>query len=242
VISILIPACNEADRLGETLRALDAALQEAAITDREILVIDDGSTDATAEVARAAGCAGVLSLQPNRGKGGALNAGLVQTRGEVILTLDADLGASAAEAPKLLAPVLAGEAEMSIALFPSAGKSGGFGAVVKLARWAIFRATGEKVAAPLSGQRAIRRELLEAVDGFAEGFSVETALTLDALRRGFRVVSVPTQMQHRALGRTLRGFLHRAKQFAHVARVVWQKRAWVRDRSQTGMKGIKGME
>lgn len=223
MISILIPARNEADRVGETLRAVLAAPE---LVGAEVIVIDDGSTDATAAIAQAVEGARVLTLRPGRGKGGALNAGLAAATGAVIVTLDADLGASAREAGKLLAPLLSGEAEMTIAGFPAAGRSGGFGVVMRLARWAIRRATGQEISAPLSGQRAMRRELLEAVGGFAAGYGAETGLTLDALRQGYRLQVVPTAMEHRALGRTAAGFAHRGRQLMHIAAVIWRKRAW----------------
>lgn len=226
-LSVLIPAHNEADRIAETLEGVASALAAAGAADAQILVIDDGSSDDTSAAARRPGVE-VIRLDPNRGKGGALNAGLGRVRGGILVTLDADLGASVSEMGALLAPVRAGEADMAIASFPAAGRGGGLGCVVGLARWAIRRATGHDVAAPLSGQRAMTRALIDAVGGFEEGFGVETALTLDALRRGFRIVVVPTTMQHRALGRTPAGFLHRGKQLLHVARVVWRKRAWRR--------------
>jgi len=228
MLTVLIPAYNEADRIAETLDGVMAALEGAGVEGAQVLVIDDGSSDDTAAAAASRPGVEVFRLEGHRGTGGALNVGLRQARGKIIVTLDADLGASAAEMGCLLAPVFAGEAEMTIAAFPAAGRSGGLGCVVGLARWAVHRATGQDVSAPLSGQRAMTRALIDAVGGFEEGFGVETALTIEALRRGFRVRVVPTTMRHRALGRTPAGFLHRGKQLLSVARVVWRKRAWRR--------------
>ena len=228
MLTVLIPAYNEADRIAETLDGVMTALAGAGMEGAQVLVIDDGSSDDTAAVAASRPGIEVFRLEGNRGKGGALNVGLRQARGEIIVTLDADLGASAAEMGCLLAPVMAGETEMTIAAFPAAGRSGGFGCVVGLARWAVRQATGQEISAPLSGQRALTRGLINAVGGFEEGFGVETALTIEALRRGFRVRVVPTTMRHRALGRTPAGFLHRGRQLLSVALVVWRKRAWRR--------------
>ncbi|NLC58842.1 MAG: glycosyltransferase family 2 protein [Armatimonadetes bacterium] len=227
-MTLLIPARNEADRIGETLRGAWAGLRSLALGDAQVIVIDDGSSDETARAAWEGGATEVVRLEVGRGKGGALNAGLRQATGEVIVTLDADLGASASEVAKLIPPVRDDQADMTIAAFPSAGRSGGFGSVVKLARWGIRHATGQEIEAPLSGQRALRRSLLKAVGGFAEGFGVETGLTLAALRQGYRVQVVPTTMRHRALGRTPAGFLHRGRQFLDVARVLIRQRAWRR--------------
>jgi len=91
-LSIVIPAYNEATRLPATLAALQ---QRFGGTDTEVVVVDDGSTDDTAAVARAAGTDAlgvtVLQLPENRGKGAAVRAGVAATAGEVVLYMDADL-------------------------------------------------------------------------------------------------------------------------------------------------------
>lgn len=219
MISVVIPAHNEEARIGATVRAL-----RGLPSIDEILVVDDGSADRTADCAEAAG-GRVLRLPANRGKGTALNEGVRAARGDLLLLLDADLGETAAQAECLLAPVLAGEADMTIATFPVIpGRGGGFGLAVRLARWGIRRVTGREMAAPLSGQRAMRRAVWERVGGFAPGFGAETALTIDALCAGFRVVEVPTTMTHRVTGRDWRAVRHRARQFLAVARVLWARR------------------
>ncbi|MCC6727963.1 MAG: glycosyltransferase family 2 protein [Chthonomonadales bacterium] len=213
--SVVVPAYNEAPRVGATVAAI-LTIPEVG----EILVVDDGSVDDTAEQADAAG-ATVLRLPNNLGKAGALAIGVPATRGAIVMMLDADLGGSAAGAGLLLGPVASGEADMAIATFPAnSGRRGGFGLVVALARWGIRRATGRAMVAPLSGQRAFIREVWDRAGGRATGFGVETAFTIDALRAGFRVVEVPTTMSHRATGRDLTGFRHRARQLAAVARAL----------------------
>ena len=92
--------------------------------------------------------------------------------------------------------------------------------VKTLSRTAIRWLTGFAPAEPLSGQRAVRRECLEACRPLAEGFGLETAMTIDAVRLGFRVGEVPIDMSHRATGRTLSGFLHRAGQGIDILRAV----------------------
>lgn len=211
-IAVLIPAHDEAERIGDTVRA--ALAIEGVVT---CMVVDDASTDDTAAVAAAHG-AQVMSLEVNSGKGAALEAGAPRVEDhDVVLLLDGDLGATARQGELLLAPVLSGDADMVVAGFPRAGKAG-FGLVKGLARWGIARMGGGFVAdAPLSGQRALTRECLAAVRPFASGYGVEVALTVRALRRGFRVCEVPTTMTHAATGRDLAGFIHRGRQFLHVA-------------------------
>jgi hypothetical protein len=69
----------------------------------------------------------------------------------------------------------------------------------------------------------MRRAVWEAVGGPESGFGAETGFNIDALRRGFRVLEVPTQMAHAATGRDLRGFLHRGRQLVAVARVLLKR-------------------
>ena len=215
MISVIIPAYNEADRIAATIAAA-RRLQGVS----EIVVVDDGSTDDTAQAAEAAG-ADVVLKQANGGKGAALNAGFAHSSGQIALLLDADLGASAGEADKLTTPILAGLADMTIATFPvGAGKGGGAGLVVRLSRWGIYKLTGRVMAAPLSGQRALRRDVVGDCGGFADGWGVEVALTVSALRRGFRVLEVPTTMTHRVTGRSPAAILHRAAQFLAAARAL----------------------
>ena len=218
-VVVLIPAFNEADLIGETVKA---ALGMPGIG--EVIVIDDGSTDDTDAVAENAG-ARVIEMVGNQGKGAALNAGLSETESEIVLMIDADLGASAVETHRLLEPVLADEADMSIAVMKApAGHKAGFGLARGLAAWGIKRYGGMEVSAPLSGQRAVRRKLLDDIRGFETGFGVETALTIDALRKGYRIVEVPLPLTHRLTGRNWRGILHRARQFADIARAIWRRR------------------
>lgn len=217
--SVVIPAYNEASLLPATLQAL-ASVPEVD----EVVVVDDGSADGTAEVAERLG-AHCVRLARNRGKGAALRAGIEAARGDILAFLDADLGATAEQVRLLLAPIFAGDADLAIATFPVIpGKGGGLGLVVRLARWGIRRATGRVMAAPLSGQRAMRRSALQAVGMPAPRFGVETAMTIDAIRAGLRVVEVPTAMTHRVTGRDAASVLHRARQLVDVACVLWSRR------------------
>lgn len=210
-ISVIIPAYNEADRLDETLRAV---LTLPGI--QEVIVVDDGSTDETARVAREAGATLVIRHPRRLGKGKALQTGCQAAKGDYLLFLDADLGDSAREAVHLFTPVLSGEAEVALAGFPQAGKTGGFGIVLRFARWAVRKLGGKEVESPLSGQRFLHRQVYASLPSLAPGYGVETAMTIDLLRKGFRLVEVPTQMKHRALGRHFSGFLHRGKQFRDI--------------------------
>jgi hypothetical protein len=217
-IVAVVAAKDAADSIGATVAAVSGVAGVHAV-----LVVDDGSSDATAEAARAAG-AWVLSLAENRGKGGAVAAAVAATpETDVYLLVDADTGATAAATAGLLEPVLAGEADMAVGVLPSAGGRGGFGLVRRLAAAGIRRGTaGFAARAPLSGQRAVRGPLLRSLT-LAPRFGLETGLTIDAIRSGARVMELPVDMDHHHTGRSVSGFGHRARQGADIVRALWTR-------------------
>ncbi len=223
-VAVVIPARNEADRIQATVTAA-LGLPAVAL----VLVVDDGSKDATAAAARRAGAI-VTRHARNRGKGAALETGAEavrlldqreqRDRPRHLLFLDADLGGTAAGAGPLIEPVVAGTADMTIAVFATTVKLGGHGLVVGLSGAGIRRATGWRPAQPLNGQRCLTRAAFEAARPLARGWGVETALTIDLLRKGLRVTEVEVELAHRATGTGMRAQLHRAHQLTDVARAL----------------------
>jgi glycosyltransferase involved in cell wall biosynthesis len=219
---VIVAARNEADRIGTTLAALDEALPGAAVW-----VADDASTDGTAEAAIAAGAQVVTRRRPH-GKGAnvtaAAEAMLSEVREpQVVLLCDADLGGSAAELAPLVEAVRAGESDLAIATF-RVRVGGGFGITVRAARWAIERRCGYVAGTPISGQRAMRFEVLRSVLPFAPGYGMETAMTIDAVRAGFSVQEIELDLAHRATGRSLGGFIHRGRQLRDITRAYASRR------------------
>ena len=209
----LVAAKNEAGRIGPCVSVLRALADE-------VVVVDDGSGDATADEASEAG-ATVLRTGRRTGKGGALE-GAVRRLGaaDVWLLVDGDLGATASNLTPLLEAVNAGEADLAIAVLPPA-RAGGFGIVMRFAAHLIRRQTGFRASEPLSGQRALTSKAMGAVRPFAGGFGIETAMTIDAVRAGVRVVEIPIDgLEHRPTYRTPRGFVHRGRQGWDIARAV----------------------
>jgi hypothetical protein len=137
-----------------------------------------------------------------------------------LLFLDADLGDTARLAGPLIEPVRAGSAAMTIAAFSERVKLGGHGFVVRLSRDGIQRLTGWTPTQPLNGQRCLTRQAFEAALPLAPGFGVETGLTIDLLRQGFKVTEVEVPLAHRATGGDWRAQLHRARQFRDVGRAL----------------------
>jgi glycosyltransferase involved in cell wall biosynthesis len=236
---VIVAARNEADRIGATLAALAAVLPDA-----ELWVADDASEDGTAEAALMAG-ARVVSRGRPHGKGGnvtaAARAALDRPRDpDLVLVCDGDLGASAGALGALVEVVVAGDADLAVAAFQHR-VGGGFGIALGFARWAIRNRCGFEASAPISGQRAMRAEVLRATLPFAPGYGMEVGMTVDAVRAGFRVLEPELELEHRATRRNLAGFLHRARQLRDFARVWWSRRRKASTpRTQADRRGERG--
>lgn len=208
-LSVVIPAYNEVARLGNTLRAVVGYLQEN-FPDGELIVVDDGSSDDTADLARAvfqdAGSlrTSVISYKSNLGKGRAVRLGLLAARGDVALFSDADLSTPITEAPKLVEPIMNGQYDVTfgsraldrqlIGVHQSWRREQGgrvFNLVVRLATGLPFWDTQ-------CGFKAFRmsacRPLIEAATVDRFGFDVE--LLYLAFRAGLNLKEIPVRWDH----------------------------------------------
>jgi glycosyltransferase involved in cell wall biosynthesis len=226
-LAVVIPAKDEAERISITVQAV-LGIEGVSL----VVVVDDGSSDGTAEQAAAAG-ADVVTHPRNRGKAAAMETGAARVAEldpdpaapRAMLFIDADLGRSAGVAGMLAEPVLAGEADMTIALIPpQATAGGGSGRVVRLSRRGIKRATGWTATQPLSGNRCVSRPAFQAALPLAPGWGVETGLTIDLITAGYRVIEVPCELHHRVTAADFGGQLHRAKQYRDVWRELVRRR------------------
>ena len=215
-VCALVPAKDEAATIADTVQAL-LSIPEVS----QVLVIDDGSTDDTADRARTAG-AFVLRFQTNQGQAQAIMAGArAIDDADVFLIVDGDVGASAVHAKDLLTPVISGDADMTIAVLPVRA-TGGFGTVRRTAQWGVRKASGLRLRAPISGQRAVRAGLLRSMSPSAHfGFSV--SLSIDASRADARIVELDVPLTHRHTGKTVSGFIHRGKQGWFLLRALWPR-------------------
>jgi glycosyltransferase involved in cell wall biosynthesis len=228
-VAAIIPAKNEALRIEATIRAV-RQLEGVDL----VAVVDDGSTDDTAMIAAAAGTL-LARHRHNRGKAAAMTTGahLVAAeerqrgdRARALLFVDGDLEDSAGNLGVLIAPVLSGEVDMTIAVLPpQRTKGGGHGFVVRLARSGIEELTGFRPEQPLSGMRCISRRAFAAANPLARGWGVEVGLTIDVLSAGLTVREVPCELHHRVTGADWRAQLHRARQYRDVALALAIRRA-----------------
>ena len=213
-VGIIVPAFNEEKTIGSTIEGLKGI----SCVDR-ILVVDDGSADATSANASTSG-AEVLTLEQNHGKAYAMRMGYEALPCPVLVFVDADLGESAAEAIKLIDPVCRGTAEVTIARFPMTPGKGGFGFVKRLGTRGLSFLTGQTISSVLSGQRGFLRRVLTAESFRYPGFGIEFGMTAELLRKGSKILEVDVTMKHRTTGRDFRGFMHRYRQFADILRVI----------------------
>jgi glycosyltransferase involved in cell wall biosynthesis len=233
-LAVIVTAYNEADRLPATLAALRTVFPGAPV-----IVADDGSRDESARVAVQEG-AELVRSEKTIGKGGVATLAALRVLdrsrapgeggrdgpggpSQIVVLCDGDLGDSAAQLPSLVDAVRRGDGDLAVGAF-ARREGGGFGVALGFARWAVRRRAGIELQSPISGQRALRLEVLRAVVPFAHAFGMETAMNIDAARAGFRIVEVELELAHRATGRTLGGFVHRFRQLVDFARVYVSRR------------------
>lgn len=221
-LAVLIAARNEADVIASTIASLRQAFPGAALW-----VADDASEDGTAEAAMAAG-AKVVRRGRAHGKGGNMTACAEAMLSDpalpgFVLLCDGDLAGSAGKLGPLVDAVKAGDCDLAVAMFAKR-VGGGFGFALGFSAWVIRRRCGAEPQAPISGQRAMRLEVLRRVLPFAPAYGMEIGMTIDAVRAGYRLGEYEIDLAHKATGKTLKGFVHRFRQLLDFARVWWSRR------------------
>ncbi len=220
-VCAVVPAFNEAGRVGAVLDALDGAARVS-----EIVVVDDGSSDNTHAVAQAhpaakSGKLRAVRLPANRGKGAAMRAGAETTNAPSLVFFDADLiGLTPTHVDTLVAPVVASRAAMALGVFRH-GRG-----VTDLAQFLVPN---------ISGQRAIRRDVFLAIPCLTKsGFGVELAITHHVQDEGLpieRVVlaGVTHPMKEEKLG-LLRGARDRFRMYRQMLPYMVRRRKTRRPR------------
>jgi len=250
-VSVIIPAYNEATRLGKTVRAVVDYLRQNS-PEAEVIVVDDGSSDETAEIARAGFAdsgnlrTSVISYKSNLGKGRAVRLGLLAARSDVALFSDADLSTPISEAPKLVDPIVNGQYDVTfgsraldrelIGVHQSWRREQGgriFNLVVRLATGMPFWDTQ-------CGFKAFRlsvcRPLIEAATIDRFGFDVE--LLYLAFRAGLNMKEIPVRWDHNE-GSKLTLFTDSYKAVNEVALIRQQARRGVYDSAIRAVHELK---
>jgi glycosyltransferase involved in cell wall biosynthesis len=196
-VAVLIPCYNEERTVAEVVAGFRAQLPHAAI-----YVFDNNSTDRTAEKAREAGA--IVYREPRRGKGFVVQSMFRRVEADVYVMVDGDATYPPEAVHDLIAPVLAGDADMVVGSRLHRDTHSEF---KQLNRWgnrlvlailnSIFRVQLTDI---LSGYRAFNRRFVKSLPVFGGGFEIETELTIKAVARGLRIMEVPTPLTARPEG------------------------------------------
>lgn len=206
MVSVVMAAYNEAATIGEAVAAVVGHPRVA-----EVIVVDDGSSDASAELAASAG-ARVVRLPENCGKAAALEAGVVEAKGEILLFLDADVtGLNHAAVSRILLPVIESRVDMHVGV---------------RARKTIWLNRLLRVFPIISGERALTRHLWSQVpERHKRGYRIEVALNYTAKRYGrgmsFHLVEGVTHRTKESKIGWRRGLLRRLDMVGQVVAVTW---------------------
>lgn len=212
-IAVLIPCFNEEATVGKVIDDFRAALPSA-----DIYVFDNASTDRTAEIARQHGA----TVRPvkRRGKGNVVAAMLAEPPADIMIMVDGDDTYHASIAPKLVAPILGGQADMVVATRLEDFSRQAFRplhlAGNRLVRGLINSIFGARLRDIMSGYRAFTAELARGVAVTAVGFEVETELTIQTLYNGFVIQEVPAPYRDRPAGS-----VSKLRTFRDGCRVLW---------------------
>lgn len=194
MLSVVIPAFNEEGAVGPTIAGVRAALAGASV-EHEIIVVNDGSADRTAELAKAEG-ATVISHPVNLGYGRSLRTGIAAAKGDVIAITDADGSYPTDQIPKLAALVQAGGFDMVIGA--RHGRHLGRLLTRPIFRWLCQWATGTRIPDINSGMRVFKKEIaVRFWDSLGPGYSFTTTITLLALLNMYVVCYVPIEYRAR---------------------------------------------
>ena len=191
MIAVLIPALNAAQTLRELLSKV-----KSVVPRESIVVVDDGSTDATAGIAQESG-AFVIQHVVNRGKGAALRSGFKHILGRpdfsCVITLDADLQHDPDEIPKFAARWKQGGVDVIVGCRRRLGSGMPFDRMLSntITSLLVSARAGVVIKDSQSGYRCISREVLSAVEIESEGYEAETEMLIKAARKGFKIDSVP---------------------------------------------------
>ena len=204
LLSIIIPVYNEELTIGNIIDRTKTVVQQMGLAS-EIIVVNDHSHDRSLEVAKRHS-AQVFTLKEHLGKGYALRAGFAKAKGDIIVTIDSDGSHWPEELPEVLAPVIAGKADMVIGSRymdhkkVAARKLNAFG--VHIFNYLIQTLTGVDITDSQSGYRAMKRQVLEGQDLKSGEYEIESEMLVKTAKAGFRVGEVPITFEQRTYGRS----------------------------------------
>ena len=200
-ISVVVPTYNEEESVGEVLRKLSGL--ERLLPPMEVIVVDDGSTDRTAYEVSKFPSVKYVRHKKNLGKGVALRTAFEVAVGDIIVVQDADMEYCPSEIPKLVRPILTGQADVVYgSRFKGKHKGMSFShyvgnKVLSLTTRLLYRTPMTDV---MTGRKCFTRKVIESIDLTEDGFKIETEITAKVLKKGWRIVEVPINYFKRTRG------------------------------------------
>ena len=203
LVSIIMPAFNEEKAIGKVILEV-ASLMVTNRLPYEVIVVDDGSFDKTASVARKSGAIVLLNGE-NRGKGYCLRKGLLRAKGNLIITMDSDGEHRPIDIFKLLKLAFRGVDVVAGSRFINGTKDTTSKCHIignHLFNVCIMLLTGKRVTDSQTGFRVFKRQVLENLRLQSDGYEIESEITIKSLRNGFSFSEVPIEIERREHGMT----------------------------------------
>ena len=213
-ISIIIPTKNEEETIGEIIDAVKPHGDE-------IMVVDGKSRDRTREIALAKNTK--IVIDSGQGKGAAIRAGIKEAQGDIIVFIDADGSHDAADIPRLVEPIIEEEADMVIGSRMRGGSDELHGTLKEMIRlWgsgvitlAINWRFGKNITDYQNGFRALRTSMARALTLKEKHTTIEQEMSIDCIKKGYRIIEVPTHEYRR------RGGVSKVNTLRHGPRYVY---------------------
>jgi len=206
VISLVMPAYNEEQNIGSVLDRAHKVLRNIGFP-YEIIVVDDGSTDNTADVAKK--CSVILIRNAkNSGKGAALRAGFLCAKGPLVVTMDADGSHQPEDIPRLISPIVDGydlDATIGSRFADDEGKKSTTKLHLignRIINTLILFLTGRQITDSQSGFRVFRQDCFDKIPFTSSGYEIESEITVKMLKNGLKIREVPIVCKQRNSGST----------------------------------------
>jgi glycosyltransferase involved in cell wall biosynthesis len=199
-VSVVVPAHNEEESIGEVLKRIEKLRGSLLM---EVIVVDDGSTDRTAEVAKRFPYVQLISHRKSRGKGAALKTGLKHAKGKIIVFQDADFEYLPEDIPALLKPLITDQADVVYGnRFRSRPNGMSFAhyignRVLSLTTRILFK---KRLTDMMTGYKVFTRKVLEDIQLTEDDFKIEAEISAKVLKNGWRVAEVPISYSYRRAG------------------------------------------
>lgn len=208
-VSVIVPAYNEEQNIKQILRMLMDI--EQVLPMLEVIVIDDGSTDGTlGEIAKFSQEVILLKHENNRGKGAALATGFDAASGDVVVVQDADLEYSPYDIPRLVKPILSGEADVVFgSRFKGSREGMKFSNYVgnKLLSLTTKLLYGAPITDLMTGHKVFAKRVVRSIDLTEDGFKIEPEIAAEVFHGGWRYAEVPIMYIRRRRGKSKFRFL-----------------------------------